>query len=301
MIEPIVQQEPYVQRVDGFPLTQRMIDNLIFMQVHQEYRFELIQRLFYISHGVEITPVIFAKTISAFGLGFSLLKTADAVVYMDGKCLTQRMLDDIVFMHSNRKFHWDTIRRFFRLTHGFYISDRLIYGVLRYHDFRVNGPVHRHKLHMGDLISREPLQFSYTKSEPDTHQEEVKASRNKEGPRPFHEKPKSKGIEWPKPFKGMKYLKAIIPPPLIRTLRLGLPTLTKEQEEDAEEWVAAQNPKHDKADDVYAEYGTWNKEMVLMHDPYTGLPYPKEKQFAPAMRYNHGNFVMGFVSNIRRW
>jgi hypothetical protein len=99
----------------------------------------------------------------------------------------------------------------------------------------------------------------------------------------------------------MKYLKSILPPPLIRTLRLQWPTFSKEQEEDVEEWVDSQNPKHDKADNIYVEYGTWNKDMVAMHDPSTGLPYPKDKQFAPMMRYNHGKFVVGFGSNARRW
>jgi hypothetical protein len=64
---------------------------------------------------------------------------------------------------------------------------------------------------MGDLVSRAPLQFSYTKAELDPHEIELKASYNKEGPRPFHEKRKPKEPEWPKPFRAQAIQRYEVP------------------------------------------------------------------------------------------
>ncbi len=165
-VKAVVHPEAATFEINGIPFTQRMFDNLVFMQVHHKYPLKLIQSLFQISHGVNLTPQAFAEALSRCGYGLSIWPEDEKKWHIDGISLSQRMCDHIVFMHSNRRYQWKTIANFFELSHnGIKLTPRIITQVLQLHDWYVNnwkgnkyephGPVHKHPMHR--VVSRAPV------------------------------------------------------------------------------------------------------------------------------------------------
>jgi hypothetical protein len=156
VVEKVPLPNPVTHYINNIPFTQQMFDNLIFMHVEQRYKFPTIQKLIFLSHGVKIEAFDFIEAISVSGYNWSLQSKEFTVISVDGVDLTQRMLDNIVFMRHNRKYDWMTIGKMFYITFQISISFRVIGEVLRMHDYSVNGPEFRYKNPMNPSVARVP-------------------------------------------------------------------------------------------------------------------------------------------------